>query len=116
MRKIIIGLALAIMAAMPLVVAAAGEPVPQYELDLSNPTAVLNKVRDWSVAVIAGLSTLIIFLGAFKYMTSQGDETKATGAKNLIKNGILGMIIAMLAYGILTTVAAVFAWLGATPR
>ena len=70
-----------------------------------------NKVEDYIIRIINGLLSLvglvfiiIIILGGFKWMTSQGNSTKVDEAKNLIKNGIIGISIIILSYTIVYTV------------
>ena len=46
------------------------------------------------------LATVIILLGGFKWMTSQGNSEKVDEAKNLIKNGIIGLVIIFSAFAI----------------
>ena len=62
-------------------------------------TSINNLIR-----VILGflgiLATVIILLGGFKWMTSQGNSEKVDEAKDLIKNGIIGLVIIFSAYAI----------------
>ena len=46
------------------------------------------------------LATLIILLGGFKWMTSQGNTEKVDEAKKLIGAGIVGLVIILTAYAI----------------
>ena len=46
------------------------------------------------------LTTLIILLGGFKWMTSQGSTEKVSEAKNLIGAGVVGLVIVLAAYAI----------------
>ena len=46
------------------------------------------------------LATLIILLGGFKWMTSQGNTDKVDEAKKLIGAGIVGLVIILTAYAI----------------
>jgi len=50
------------------------------------------------------LATLIILLGGFKWMTSQGDSVKVDEAKKLIGEGVVGLVIIFAAYAISTFV------------
>ena len=56
-------------------------------------------VVGWSLAVV------IILIGGITYMTSVGDEEKVKKAKNIIKNGLIGAAIVLLAGVILDTLA-----------
>ncbi|MBT6691714.1 hypothetical protein HOB10_05295 [Candidatus Parcubacteria bacterium] len=46
------------------------------------------------------LATLIILMGGFKWMTSQGNTDKVDEAKKLIGAGIVGLVIILTAYAI----------------
>jgi hypothetical protein len=46
------------------------------------------------------LATLIILMGGFKWMTSQGNTDKVDEAKKLIGAGIVGLVIILSAYAI----------------
>ena len=46
------------------------------------------------------IAVLIILLGGFKWMTSQGSSDKVDEAKKLIGAGVVGLIIILAAYAI----------------
>lgn len=46
------------------------------------------------------IAVIIILLGGFKWMTSQGAQTKVDEAKKLIYAGIVGLVIVLSAYAI----------------
>lgn len=46
------------------------------------------------------LATIIILIGGFKWMTSQGNTDKVDEAKKLIGAGIVGLVIILAAYAI----------------
>jgi len=46
------------------------------------------------------LTTLIILMGGFKWMTSQGNTEKVDEAKKLIGAGIVGLVIVLTSYAI----------------
>jgi len=50
------------------------------------------------------IAVVIIVLGGFKYMTSQGDESKVDDAKKLMVSGVIGLIIIVAAFGLATFV------------
>ena len=59
-------------------------------------TNVLTQVLTWLGVVFLGL----IIYGGIIWMTGEGNEEKATKAKNIITGSITGLIIVMLAYAI----------------
>lgn len=50
------------------------------------------------------IAVVIILLGGFKWMTSQGDPGKTGEAKKLIFAGLIGLVIVLSAYAIATFV------------
>lgn len=52
------------------------------------------------------LATLIILLGGFKWMTSQGNTEKVDEAKKLIGAGVVGLVIILVAYAVARFVLA----------
>lgn len=54
------------------------------------------------------VAVIMIMLGGFKWMTSQGDDKKVGDAKKLIYAGIIGLIIVIAAFAIATFVIEKF--------
>lgn len=53
------------------------------------------------VATIVGVAAVImIIIGGFKYMTSSGDPANLNSAKNTILYALIGLVIALVAQGI----------------
>jgi len=65
--------------------------------DLVDTVSSIIRVALGFLGVIA---VVIILLGGFKWMTSQGNDTKLKDAKNLIYAGIVGLVIVLMAYAI----------------
>ncbi|MEX1123796.1 MAG: hypothetical protein WEC81_01335 [Patescibacteria group bacterium] len=57
-----------------------------YFLDLIN----------YAVNIAFGLATLVIIFGAFKYVTSGGDDTKAKEGKDIIVGALIGLALLLL--------------------
>ena len=82
------------------VFALAGNAPPQITFDRTTFGAFLDNLKTWVAQAIFILGILMILYAAFLYMTSAGDDTKIEKAKKTFIYGIVGIIIAMLAYGI----------------
>jgi len=65
---------------------------------------ILEVVKTILLAVGLGIAVIILIIGGIKYMTSSGDAEKAGGAKNMIINAIIGIIIILAAAFILALV------------
>lgn len=78
-----------------------------------NPTTTPS-LRDAILIVIKYLFSLIgivclifIVIAGIKYTTSAGNEQRATSAKEAFSSAVLGLIIALLAYGILDIIQGI---------
>ena len=56
------------------------------------------------LGVLGLIAVIMIIIGGFSFMTSQGDASKVTKARNTILYGVIGLIIAMLAFAIVNFV------------
>ncbi|MBQ3293921.1 hypothetical protein IJG96_02195 [Candidatus Saccharibacteria bacterium] len=63
-------------------------------------TNVINVV----LYVVGILAVVMVIIGGVKYTTSGGDQAAVTSAKNTILYGIIGLVIAILAYAIVNFV------------
>ncbi|MFA7662358.1 MAG: hypothetical protein WCX88_00375 [Patescibacteria group bacterium] len=107
-----------LMIVLPVAVLAAGN---NYGLDVAAEAAGLKdgKINDWRdifVVVINGVLMLLGFLslsitiyGGFMWMSSAGDEKKVATAKDIIKAGVIGLIVILLSLAITN---AVFGFMG----
>ena len=86
---------------------AAKTPVQEYLNDqtgntktIDGPNGVVQTVIKLAIGIIGLLSVIMIIVGGFQYTTSAGDTGKVTKAKNTILYGVIGLVIALLAYAI----------------
>lgn len=60
-----------------------------------------------TMTVVAGLALLAyLVFGAFKYITSQGDEKAIQQARTAMTNAVIGLIIVIL----VTTILSILSW------
>lgn len=59
--------------------------------------------------VIGGVSVIMIIIGGFRYVISQGDSSSVTSAKNTILYAVIGLLVAIFAYAIVSFVVNSFA-------
>ncbi len=67
-------------------------------------TNTVNTVINVAIGIIGLLAVIMIIVGGFQYTTSAGDSGKVTKAKNTIMYGVIGLVIALLAYAIVNFV------------
>lgn len=69
-------------------------------LGSGNLLATITSIIRIALGFLGIISVVIILLGGFKWMTSQGNDTKIGEAKKLIYAGIVGLVIILSAYAI----------------
>lgn len=69
-------------------------------------TAIMN-ITNYILGFIAIIATLVIIFGGITYLTAGGNEDNVAKAKQIIASGIIGMIIAGLAYAMVIVVSQV---------
>lgn len=67
---------------------------------MSSVQTILNVV----ISVLGLVAVVVIIIGGFSYMTSQGDPAKAAKARNTILYGVIGLVVALLAFAIVNFV------------
>jgi hypothetical protein len=68
--------------------------------------AIMN-VTNWILGFIAIVATLVIIYGGVQYLTAGGNEDNVGAAKKTISYGIIGIVIAGLAYAMVIVVSTV---------
>lgn len=74
------------------------------------PTAIngqdglIAKIVNVLLFVIGIISVIMIIVGGIRYATSNGDANSVTAAKNTILYAIVGLVVAIFAYAIVTFV------------
>ena len=65
--------------------------------------AIVNVVR-YLMTFLGIIAVVVILLGGFRWMTAAGNEDRVAEAKKLIVSGIIGLIIILAAFAIVTFV------------
>jgi TRAP-type C4-dicarboxylate transport system permease small subunit len=65
-------------------------------------TILIGKIINVVVSLLGLIAVVLIIIGGFQWMTSGGEEEKIMKAKQLMINGIIGLVIIVLAYAIAT--------------
>ncbi len=58
--------------------------------------------------IIGAVAVIMIIIGGLRYTTSNGDSGQVTSAKNTILYGVIGLVVALLAYAIVNFVVSAF--------
>lgn len=57
--------------------------------------------------IVGSLAVIYLIIGGYRYITAHGNEEAAEGAKKTILHAILGLVITILAFAIITIIANV---------
>lgn len=71
-------------------------------------TSVIKLIIDVLLYFIGALSVVMIIYGGFKYVTSSGESSAVASAKNTILYAVIGLIVSVLAFGIVNFVIGLF--------
>jgi len=73
-------------------------------LNLSNndPRTIIVNIINIALGLLGIIAVSIVIYAGFVWMTSAGDEEKVERAKKLLINGVIGLVIILLAFGIVT--------------
>lgn len=89
----------------------AGANKPLAECNLPDPetgetdiTTIISNVINVIIGLVGVVAVVVMILGGITFITSQGDSAKVTKAKNTILYGIVGLVVAMLAFAIVNFV------------
>ena len=74
------------------------------DLGENSLTNGINQIINVVLGVLGLIAVIVIIIGGFTYITSSGDAAKVTKAKNTILYGIIGLVIALLAFAIVNFV------------
>lgn len=62
--------------------------------------SLMRNIIQTLIFLIAAIAVIMIVIGGLKYVTSNGDTNQTTSAKNTILYSVVGLIVAIMAYGI----------------
>jgi uncharacterized Tic20 family protein len=69
---------------------------------------VFETITNVLLFIIGAVAVIMIILGGIRYTISNGDSNQITSAKNTILYGVIGIIVALLAYAIVNFVVGAF--------
>ena len=72
----------------------------ETELPTSNLQATVARILNAALGLLGLVAVVIILIGGFKWMTAMGNEENVKKARQLIIQGVIGLIIIVLAFSI----------------
>lgn len=70
--------------------------------------SLVTTIIDFLLWLVVIISVIMLIVGGIKYATSAGDSNKVTSAKNTIIYAILGLVVAIFAWAIISWVTSTF--------
>lgn len=74
----------------------------------TTPESVVAVVVNTLLYIVGFLSVIMIIVGGLRYVTSAGNASAVTGAKNTLVYAIVGLVVSFMAYAIVNWVLDVF--------
>ena len=71
-------------------------------------TPIFRIVTNVLLFIIGAVSVIMLIIGGFRYVTSQGDQTQMQSAKNTILYAVIGVVVSIAAYAIVSFVVTQF--------
>jgi len=95
-KLILLGLALPLLM-MPIVALA---EVPQVGLDAQGIIDLIISITEWFAIIVFALAVIFVLYAAFLFITAGGADEQIKTAKSVLLYGVIGIIVALLAYGV----------------
>lgn len=74
---------------------------PSNKADLMG---VVNTIINVIIGIVGFVAVIMMIMGGISFITSQGDSAKVTKARNTILYGVVGLVVALLAFAIVNFV------------
>ncbi len=81
------------------------DPSSGQRCDNLSVNQLIRYVINIALGVTFGIAVLFLIIGGFRYITAGGDTEAATKGKNTVVNALIGIIIVVLSYVIVSAVA-----------
>lgn len=85
---------------------------PGVDITIQSLFGMVTGVACWATRFIMIVMVIVIVWYGFQMMSSQGNDTKFTGAKKSLTNAVIGMVVILGAYTIIATVGNAVTSLG----
>lgn len=70
----------------------------------NNLMGTVNTIINVIIGIVGFVAVVMMIMGGISFITSQGDSTKVAKARNTILYGVVGLIVAILAFAIVNFV------------
>lgn len=83
-----------------------GQMKNELKLPDKSPVDITIRVIQWVLGLLGLVAVIMILFGGFMWMTAAGNEERIKKAKTILTSAIIGMIIIMLSWALVTFVIA----------
>lgn len=108
MKKLFAGILTLAFVALPMVASAQvtikSETGTTFGLGTANLEDTVVQIVQWVLTLLGLIAVIMILYGGFVWLTAGGNEEKVASAKKIISAAIIGLIIVLLAWAIVTFV------------
>lgn len=73
---------------------------------LFGPGSIWTNIINTLIFVIGAVAVIMIVIGGFRYVISGGDSGQINSAKNTILYAVVGLVVALMSYGIVNFILA----------
>lgn len=87
---------------------AAQVQMPSTDLPETTVEEILENVVNWIMGIITLVAAIVIIIAGIMWATAGGNEEQQAKARKMLISGVIGLIIALAAWGILTVVSGLF--------
>jgi hypothetical protein len=112
MKKLILGLAFAIVAITPILATAALVPTAETGYTRTTLTQVgvedaVDRITNYVFVILLIVAVIFLLLAGFQFVTAGGDPDKVNSARQNVMYAMIGVTVAILAKGIVALVRGV---------
>ena len=72
--------------------------------DLVGSNGIFTTITNVLLFIIGAIAVIMLIIGGIRYVTSGGDSTAVTAAKNTILYAVVGIVVAIIAYAVVNFV------------
>jgi hypothetical protein len=113
MKKALFFASLSVMLVLPVVVfaqlTAPTPPISGQGFTLAEAQTIIQRIAQFMIAISLIIAVIFIIWGGIKYMAAGADATKASNARTIIFNGIIGALVVLAIGVIMQTLSGVIA-------
>lgn len=104
MKKILTGIisVVTVMSAKTALAVSFWDPSASLGLSKGDLVSTVVNIILWVLGILGLVAVIMILIGGFRWMTAGGNEEKVETAKKILTAAIIGLIIVLLAWAIVT--------------